>query len=186
MSKRKWEEDLFKDFDALVEVQKRGENPVNVTLPSGRRLHNPAKRTVKSASRWASQQVDNAVAASADWLDGVKNPSRPPLEAAKDAIPKWEDAMDRAIKEKRMEKGLAKSSQSEIVAIAEAVGEGGYRTGVEARRGKVSRVVGELQPLMQALSDSIQAMSDKTDSDREKRLISARKLMIEVGRKRRG
>jgi hypothetical protein len=29
-------------------------------------------------------------------------------------------------------------------------------------------------------------MPDKTDADREKRLIAARRLMIEVGKKRRG
>jgi len=61
-----------------------------------------------------------------------------------------------------------------------------FSDGLAARDSKISRVVGELQPMAQSVSDAIQAMSDATDTDREKRLLSARKLMIEVGKKRRG
>lgn len=184
MSKRKWEEEFLKDFDYAIEANRQGKDLTGATLPSGRLLHNPAKRTVKSSTRWASQMVDNAKAASTDWLDGVRNPSRDPVEAAKDAIPKWEDRVQDAIKKGKMKKGLDKTSKAEIVSIAEKVGTGTFETGIEARRGKVERVVGELQPLVQALSDSIQAMADKTDADREKRLLAARKGMLAIGEKR--
>ena len=61
-----------------------------------------------------------------------------------------------------------------------------FTEGVAARESKIKRVFGELQPLFQSVSDAIQTMPDKTDADREKRLLTARKLMIEVGKKRRG
>ena len=179
-------DDVIADFDALLEANKRGINPLGKTLPSGRLLHNPAKRTVKSASRWASQQVDNAVKAADDWLDGVKNPSRDPVAAAIDSAAKWEDKMSTAIKEGRFVKGLKKVPTGEVAAIATAVGSGAFSTGITARKSKIDRVVGELQTLAQSASDTIQAMPDKTDADREKRLLSARKLMIEVGKRRRG
>jgi hypothetical protein len=96
------------------------------------------------------------------------------------------DKLKKAIAEKRFEKNLRKSSLSEIQTIAAAVGTGGYETGVEARRSKVTRVVNELQPLVQAASDAIQAIPDTTDADRIKRLTEARRLMIEVGKRRAG
>jgi len=169
-------------FSALADMYRQGQDPKAMgVIPA-----NPVTKKVKSADRWAKQQVDNAVAAADDWLDGVKNPSRDPIEAAKAAKDKWEDRLTQAIKDDKWAKGLAKSSASEIIAIAEKVGSGHYSTGVSARETKVKRVVGELQPLVQAVSDTIQAMGNKTDAEREKRLLSARKLMIEVGKKRRG
>lgn len=175
------EKDPVAFFHGLADLYLSGQDPKELGIVPG----NPVTKKVKDATRWASQQVDNAKAASSDWLDGVKNPSRDPIEAAKAAKDKFVDRLNQAIKAGKWEKGLAKSSAAEIVEIATAVGTSHYETGVEARRKKVARVVNELQPLAQAVSDTIQAMPDKTDADREKRLTSARKLMLEVGEKRR-
>jgi len=175
-------EDPIAFFSALADLRKQGQDPVELGIVPG----NPVTRKVKSADRWAAQQIKNAQDAADDWLDGVLNPSRNPIEAAIAAKDKWEDRLKQAIADKKFEKGLAKSSLSEIQEIAKKVGSGTYSTGVGARESKIKRVVGELQPLVQSVSDTIQAMGDKTDAEREKRLLSARKLMIEVGKKRRG
>jgi len=169
-------------FNALADMYTAGKDPKAMGLIPD----NPVTKKVKSPDRWASQQIKNAQDAADDWLDGVKNPSRNPIEAAIAAKDKWEDRLKQAIADKKFEKGLAKSSPAEIIEIATKVGSSAYSTGVGARETKIKRVVNELQPLVQAVSDSIQSMSDKTDGDREKRLTSARKLMIEVGKKRRG
>jgi hypothetical protein len=169
-------------FQALADLRLQGVDPkAEGLVPS-----NPVTKKVKSADRWAKQQVESAVAASSKWLDGVNNPSRSPIAAGIEADDKWKDRMKQAIAEDRRKKGLAKVSDAEIVATANALGTGVYSAGVEARKAKVAKVVNELQPLAQSVSDAIQGMSDKTDADREKRLLSARKLMIEVGKKRRG
>jgi len=169
-------------FHAIADLRLSGQDPVALGILPG----NPVTKKVKSADRWAKQQIDNAVAAADDWLDGVKNPSRNPIEAALAASKKWKDRLDAAIKAGKWEKGLQKSSASEIIDIATKVGSGHYSTGVSARDTKIKRVVGELQPLAQSVSDTIQAMPDGTDTEREKRLTQARKLMMEVGTKRRG
>jgi len=176
------EQDPTAFFSALADMYAAGQDPKELGIVPG----NPVTKKVKSADRWAKQQIDNAVAAADDWLDGVKNPSRNPIDAALAAKDKFVDRLNQAIKDGKWEKGLAKSSQAEIIEIATKVGSGAYSTGVSARESKVKRVVGELQPLVQAVSDTIQAMPDKLDADREKRLLQARKLMIEVGKKRRG
>jgi len=176
------EKDPVAFFHAIADLRQSGQDPVEMGILPG----NPVTKKVKSADRWAKQQIDNAVAAATDWLDGVKNPSRNPIEAALAAKDKFVDRLNQAIKDGKWEKGLAKSSQAEIIEIANKVGSGAYSTGVSARETKIKRVVNELQPLAQAVSDTIQAMGDKTDAEREQRLLKARKLMIEVGKKRRG
>jgi hypothetical protein len=169
-------------FNALADLRAHGIDPVAEGLVP----HNPVTKKVKSADRWAKQQVESAVAASSKWLDGVNNPARSPIAAGIDAEAKWRDRMQQAMTENRRVKGLQKTSDAEIIAVANALGSGVYSSGVTAREAKVKKVVAELQPLAQSLSDSIQGMSDKTDADREKRLLMARKGMIELGKKRRG
>lgn len=176
------QEDPVALFLMLAEMREQGKDPIaQGILPA-----NPVTKKVKSPDRWAGQMVDNAEKAGDDWLDGVKNPSRDPIDAALAANDKRIDRLQKSIKDKKWEKNLAKSSHAEIVEIAEAVGTGAYTGGVAARRKKIRRIVGELHPLVQAVSDTIQAMPDKTDADREKRLVNARKLMIAVGEKRAG
>lgn len=169
-------------FHALCDLRVAGKDPVAEGILPG----NPVTKKVKSADRWAKQQMDNAVAASADWLDGVKNPSRNPIEAALDKEKKFEDRLTQAIKDKKWSKNLKKVTQADIIEVAEKVGTAGYETGVKARESKIKKRVAELQPLVQDVSNAIQAMSDATDAEREKRLTAARKLMIEVGKKRAG
>jgi hypothetical protein len=96
------------------------------------------------------------------------------------------DRLQTAIKDGKWEKNLKKVSHADIVSVVEKLGSGVYASGVSAREDKIKKRVAELQPLVQAVSDTIQAMPDKTDADREKRLIQARKLMLEVGKKRAG
>lgn len=169
-------------FNQLVDLQREGIDPIDAGIVPG----NPVTKTVKSADRWAKQQVENAEGAGDDWLDGVKNPSRDPIDAALAAEEKWEDRLQQAIKDKKWSKNLKKSSHAEIVEIVDGLGTGVYTNAFTPRAKKIRRVVGELQPLVQAASNTIQGMSDKTDADREKRLLTARKLMIEVGKKRAG
>ncbi len=169
-------------FHAIADLRMQGINPVEAGILPG----NPVTKKVKDPARWAKQQITNAVDARDDWLDGMLNPSRNPVEAALAAADKFKDRLKAAIDAGYWEKGLAKTSQSEIQEIAKKVGPEGYARGIEAREAKIKRVVAELQPLTQSVSDTIQAMSDKTEADREKRLLMARKLMLEIGKKRRG
>ena len=169
-------------FHALADLYVQGLDPKAMGIIPD----NPVTKKVKSPDRWAKQQIENAVAAASDWLDGVKNPSRNPIEAALDKKDKWIDRLTTAIKEDKWAKNLKKVSPGEIVEVAEKVGTSAYATGITARESKIKKRVAELQPLVQAVSDTIQAMPDKTDADREKRLLMARKLMLEVGKKRAG
>lgn len=169
-------------FNALVELREQGRDPVEEGILPG----NPVTKKVKDPTRWAAQQIKNAKDAADDWLDGVKNPSRNPIEAALAANDKRLDRLKASIDAKKWEKNLAKVSPTDIIDVATKLGSGVYSSGVEARTAKINKRVGEIQPLVQSVSDAIQALPDKTDADREKRLTTARKLMIAVGAKRAG
>jgi len=169
-------------FLGLTKLREQGQDPVELGLIPG----NPVTKKVKSADRWAKEQITGATAAATDWETNVKNPSRNPIEAALAANDKRVDRLKKSIDEKKWEKNLGKVTQADINAVVEKLGSSVFSNGVEARTAKINKRVSELQPLAQSVSDTIQAMSDKTDGDREKRLLTARKLMIEVGKKRAG
>jgi len=147
---------------------------------------NPVTKKVISPDKWKDRLIRRATAAADDWLEGIKSPARDPIKASIEADGKWKDRIQTAIREDRRKKALEKVSWSEAVAVAERIGPSGFAAGISAREGKIAKRVAELQPLVQAVSDAIQAMPDATDADREKRLLAARRLMIEVGKKRRG
>ena len=175
-------EEAMAVFDALSTVyQEYGLDVRDELVPS-----NPVTKKVISPDKWKDRLIRRATAAADDWLEGLRNPSRDPIKASIEADNKWKDRIQQAIREDRRKKALEKVSWSEAVAVAEKIGSSGFAAGIAAREGKIAKRIAELQPLVQAVSDAIQAMSDATDADREKRLLMARRLMIEVGKKRRG
>jgi len=169
-------------FNQLVELRKSGIDPVAAGIVPG----NPVTKKVKDVTRWVKEQISGATAGASDWQTNVKNPSRNPVEAALAANDKRIERLQKSIAEKKWEKNLGKVTQSDINTVVDKLGSGVFSNGIEARTDKITKRVGELQPLVQDVSNTIQAMSDKTDADREKRLLTARKLMIEVGKKRAG
>ena len=175
-------EEAVNVFHALAEVYTTIGLDVRDAIVPG----NPVTKKVIPPERWKDKLIKRATAAASDWIDGIKSPSRDPVKAAIEADAKWKDRVMQAIKEDRRKKALEKVSHADIVAVVEKLGERAFVDGITARETKIAKRIAELQPLVQAVSDAIQSMPDATDADREKRLLMARRLMIEVGKKRRG
>jgi hypothetical protein len=187
MGKKEFYKQLENRFNEILELRQKGVKiEEGVVLSDGTVIHNPVTKKVISPDKWVSKQVERAKAGAADWKSNYLDKVDLMLEAGKAAEEKWADKMSTAIKEKRRLKGLEKVSPADVRAIVETLGEKVFIEGIEARQPKIKKVVSELQPLVQAVSDTIRSMPDKTDADREKRLIAARKLMIDVGKKRKG
>jgi hypothetical protein len=174
--------DPITQFHILADLRAQGIDPEETGIVPG----NPVTKKVPTGAKMAEKLVKRASAAADDWVQGVKNPSRDPIEAALAAKDKFVDRLTTAIKEGRWEGGLKKVTHADIVKVVDKLGAGVFSSGLEARSDKITKTFNELQPLFQSVSDTIQSMSDKTDADREKRLLTARKLMIEVGKKRKG
>ena len=94
--------------------------------------------------------------------------------------------MKKVLAEKRHLKGLDKSSHADIVKIAKALGPAVLEQGVEARKDKIAATVAKLQPIVQQVSNEIQAMPDATEGDRERRMVETLRKMRTVGNKLRG
>lgn len=141
---------------------------------------------VLTPDEWAEKQRKRAVAAAADWADRVRRPKRDPIVAALNAAEKRKDKLLKSIDEKKWEKAMEKVDKDLMYKTIEKTGAEGYRRGIETRAEKVAARVKELQPLVMEVAKTIDEMPNATDADREARLLAARKLMIEVGKKRRG
>lgn len=174
--------DPITKFHTLAELRANGIDPKEIGLVPG----NPVTKKVPSGAKMAEKLIKRASVAGDDWVEGFKHPSRDPIEAALAAKDKFIDRLTASIKAGKWDAGLKRTSHADMVAVVDELGPDVYTKGVEARKKKITKVFNELQPLFQSVSDTIQSMPDKTDADREKRLTTARKLMIEVGKKRAG
>jgi len=173
-----------RSFRAVLDDQ--AEHPEKYDFLTKETVGNPLTLgpRVLTPEEWAAKQTTRASAAADTWLANVKRPRKDPVDAALKANDKRKDKLAQAEKDKKWEKAMAKVSHDEMYSTIDKVGASGYRAGVEARTGKITRVYKELQPMVAALAGSIDAMPQATDADREKRLLAARRGMIEIGKKR--
>jgi len=141
---------------------------------------------VISPEEWADKQVERASRAAAEWEKNVLRPRRDPIKAAIAAAPKRAEKLRESLDQKKWEKAMAKVDEDLMYEVIRKRGASAFRSGVEDRKAKVLARAKELQPMVAALKASIDGMTDVTDADREKRLLAARRGMIEIGKKRRG
>jgi len=136
---------------------------------------------VIDADTWAKRWQGSAEGAASDWEDRALTPSRDPVEAAIAANKKRQDRYAEAEKKEKWLKTMKKRKKEDVFEGIQATGASGYKAKIGAAAAKAKRRFTELQPKVQALKQSIQSMSDATDSDREKRMLAARKGMLAIG-----
>jgi hypothetical protein len=151
-------------------------------IAPGIHINNPGPDPAKTAAKL----VARAQSATADYVDGMKNPKRNPVEAAIRAKGKWSSRVQQAITDNNYEKGVRKQDYSEAVAIATGDGGSAFAAGISKRAAKIQRVHADLMPRLGALSQAIQNMPQDTDAQREQRLLAARKGAIAIGKQRKG
>jgi len=139
---------------------------------------------VASPDKWATKQVDRAKAGATDWLENSKRPKKVPSKAALDAKDKYYDRLNTAIAEKRWEGAMSKVNEDVRLQVIDNVGTSGFTHGIDAHKPKVDLAVKDLQPRVLALAKTIDAMPQKSDSDREARMIAAKRGMQAIGKAR--
>ena len=157
--------------------------PADLTLPK-----NPVSvgSRVKNPEVWAAKQIANSLGAGDNWLLGVLNPRRNPIQAGIEAEGKYQDRLKQSMTEKRRVKGL---QQVDVEAMYETIEEGGptvYTSGIERRKKKITSKVARLQPLVLALAEELDKMPQDTDTQREAKMIAAKRGMQKIGLKLRG
>ena len=151
-------------------------------IAPGVHIQNPGPDPSRMTERYL-QGVGNA---GSRYVEGMQNPRRHPVEAAKRAKGKWAQRTQEAITNNSYEKGVGRQNYAEAVEIATRDGGSAYVSGAQARAGKIGRAFTRLAPLQGALSQNIQNMPQDTEQQREARLIAARKGMIAIGKQMRG
>lgn len=151
-------------------------------ISPGVHINNPGPDPAKTAEKL----VRRAQAAAGDYVDGMQNPKRDPVQAAVRAEGKYEDRVRAAIANKAYGKGVRKQDYAEAIRIATEDGGSAYVSGVSKRESKIRRVHADLMPRLGALSQAIQQMPQDTDAQREQRLLAARKGAIAIGKARKG
>jgi len=141
---------------------------------------------VKSPEDWAAKQVKNAVAGGDDWLKNSLKPKKVPSQAALAANDKRIDKLQQSITNKTWEGAMAKIDEDERLRTIEKRGARAFTSGVEDRSGKIEGVVKDLQPRVLALKKTLDAMPQKTDAEREAKMIAAKRGMQLIGKQRRG
>jgi hypothetical protein len=137
-------------------------------------------------ARTAEKLVRRAQGAASDYVAGMQNPKRDPVQAAIRAKGKYADKVQEAIRNDSYARGVGKQNYAEAVQIATGDGGSAYTSGVSKRVAKIQRVHQDLMPRLGAVSQSIQQMPQDSDGQREARLLAARRAMIAVGKARKG
>jgi len=141
---------------------------------------------VPEAADWGQSMADGAVAKGEKWFARVKTPKKDPIKAAIAAKGKYKDKVTESLAQDRFARGLAQVDEDEMYATIEAGGAAAFTSGIERRRGKITKKIEKLRPKVLALANAIDAMPDTTDAQREARMVAARRGMIKVGKDLRG
>ena len=137
---------------------------------------------VVAPTDWAKDQVEAAKSKATKWLEKSRRPKKVPSHAALAAAPKYYNRLEESIAEKRWDGAMAKVDEDLRLQVIEAVGSAGFSRGIEAHKPKVEAKVKLLQPLVLALAQALDAMPVATDSDREAKMLAARRGMIQIGK----
>lgn len=180
--------DLGEFMSLLEENMKRvGEDPEYLASITEEHKGNPMTLgpRVAPADTWAEDMVTAAKNKSSKWLANTLKPKKDPKVRALKAAKKYDSNMRAALDEKRWDEGIEAYDEDLRQKTIEAVGEGGYRTGIENKAAKIKAKIEKLQPLVAALTDTIDKMPVDTPEQRAAKMVAARDGMIAVKKKMR-
>ena len=172
------------EFHALLQenLKRAREDPDYVAGLTQERKGNPITLSprVVDAAAWSEDMVTAAKNKAAKWLKNSLKPKKDPKEKALKAAKKYENNMREALDEKRWDTGITAYDETVRQATIEAVGEGGYRSGLDTKKAKIVHKITKLQPLVAALTDTIDKMPVDTPEQRAAKMIAARDGMLVI------
>ena len=166
----------FEEHPELLdeEMDKEGGNPITL----GPRVASPAD--------WAKDQVEAAKNKAAKWLANSKRPKKVPSVAALAANDKRIERLTQSLTDGTWEAAMAQVDEDLRMRVIEKGGTAAFSSGVDRHSEKVEVKVKKLQPLVLALAMELDAMPVGTDSEREAKMIAAKRGMQAIGKKMKG
>lgn len=135
---------------------------------------------VASAEDWSEDMVTAAQAKSSKWLKNSLKPKKDPKANARKAAKKYENNMREALDKKHWDAGIEAYDEDLRQKTIETVGEGGYRSGIANKALKVKAKIGKLQPLVAALTATLDEMPIDTPEQRAAKMVAARDGMLTI------
>jgi hypothetical protein len=132
-------------------------------------------------NQMVTKLLARSAVAGADWKAGVTSPRTDPIAAGIAAAGKWASNTQRAITEKRFEKGLAKTDKAAMAATIAATPDSAVSDGLVRREAKIRSTFTRLAPLISAAQNQVAGMAQATDADRIQRMLKNLELMKGVG-----
>jgi len=172
------------DFDSLLaeNFKRVQEDPEYLDSLTSERQGNPitlGPRVVDPVT-WSEDMATAAKNKGSKWLKNSLKPKKDPKERARKAAKKYENNMRAALDEKRWEAGIEAFDEGVRQLTIEAVGESGYRTGIDSHKAKRDAKIAKLQPLVAALTDTLDKMPVDTPEQRAAKMVAARDGMLAV------
>jgi hypothetical protein len=140
---------------------------------------------VVDAEAWTEDMTTAAKNKSAKWLANSLKPRKDPKDRARKAAKKYQNNMEEALREKRWDKGIDAYDETVRQETIAAVGEAGFSRGIDTKKGKIAHKIGKLQPLVAAMTETLDKMPVDTSEQRAAKMIAARDGMIAVKKKMR-
>lgn len=132
---------------------------------------------VKNPSQISEKQIRRASGATDDYRTGVQNPEKDPIKAALEKNDKRIARLQESIQKKTWEQTMAKKTMSEWQEAAAGKGADRFASGVEQASDKINDFWTKWTPRLNAIQQSVNSMPDKTDSDRERKMIENMKKL---------
>jgi len=168
---------------SAIAVEKSSANPSH--NPGNPGKHNP-ERGVISAEEWVEDMLTGAEAKVKQWKARALNPRYDPITAAIKAWDKFVDRVRKALEDEVWLNKMKRLTFDDVKAGIEVTPDRLFFDRMKAKKAKILKRIGELQPLVDALSKEIRAMPEATDAEREARMLAARRGMLAIGRKLKG
>jgi len=130
---------------------------------------------------WSDDWAAGVKAMRDRWKKRVLKPKKDPVAEAIKNEGKWRDRLEEAIREGRFAKKLRKvgfEGWANMVAVTEARE---YEDGATKRKAKFLGITKELQSIRLYAVQKLDAMPTVTDTDRERKLLAARKVQLIIG-----
>lgn len=166
----------FEEHPELLEEEMRKEGGNPITL--GPRVASPTD--------WSADQVKAAKDKATKWLERSRRPKKVPSVAALAANAKRIERLQQSLTDMTWEAAMGQVDEDLRMRVIEKGGAAAFSSGVDRHSEKVEVKVKKLQPLVLALAMELDAMPVGTDSEREAKMIAAKRGMQAIGKKMKG
>ena len=172
------------DFHALLQenMKRVQEDPEFLESLTTEQKGNPITLgpRVVDPTAWADDMMTAAKNKGTKWLKNALKPKKDPKERARKAAKKYDNNMRAALDEKRWDAGIEAYDEGVRQQTIEAGGTGAYTSGIDRKKAKIAHKITKLQPLVVALTATLDAMPVDTPEQRAAKMVGARDGMLAI------